>query len=38
MQLDSRFEREELLIGQDNLAFLSNAKVLIFGEIGRAHV
>ena len=31
MQLDSRFEREELLIGQDNLAFLSNARVLIFG-------
>lgn len=29
--MDSRFEREELLIGQENLSRLSRAKVLLFG-------
>lgn len=29
--MDSRFEREELLIGQDNLSVLSRARILIFG-------
>ena len=29
--MDSRFEREELLIGQQQLSVLSRAKVLLFG-------
>lgn len=29
--MDSRFEREELLIGKDGLSFLSRAKILLFG-------
>ena len=29
--MDSRFEREELLIGQDDFARLKNARVLLFG-------
>ena len=30
-EMNSRFEREELLIGQESLSRLSNAKILVFG-------
>ena len=29
--MDTRFEREELLIGQEDLSRLKNSKILLFG-------